>query len=315
MRRRRAGGEDDGLGEALLPAGDASDAQQQQPQRAEPQQQRQQQPQHTVIVHRPFDIEAFLAFILARWTALLQAIAGCLRGLVGGGAPKLSLVQAARLDELQARVGVPYAPDNPLHREALLELWDLAFPGKPCPGLKGPEWKDMGWQGVDPATDFRAAGLLGLDNLLYMGRLRPRLFRDLQSKARGARSSWEYPFGAAGMNVTWALVDLLRLQPSGGAVVVGSGAGGGGGARGGGPASTAAGRGFLGLLSAHDAAFEELYCCAYELLDAVWLERGATYMEFNAVLGEVRRRVARALEARPGSVEALRAGVGLPPGG
>ena len=35
----------------------------------------------------------------------------------------------------------------------------------------------MGWQGVDPTTDFRAAGLLGLDNLIYLGRTHPALFQ------------------------------------------------------------------------------------------------------------------------------------------
>jgi hypothetical protein len=178
----------------------------------------------------------------------------------------------------------------------------------------------MGWQNVDPASDFRAAGLLGLDCLLYLGRARPREFQALLRKARGARSSWEYPFGAAGMNVTWMLVDLLGLQQR-------SGGGGGGGAGGRGPAgggggpggaampSGAPSRGFVGLLSSESAAFEEVYCAAFELLDRVWLERGATYMEFNAVLKEVRERVARALAACPADAAALRCALGLQPGG
>jgi hypothetical protein len=43
--------------------------------------------------------------------------------------PPPPLRQASRLEELQARVGVPYDPSNALHQEALRELWDLAFPG------------------------------------------------------------------------------------------------------------------------------------------------------------------------------------------
>jgi len=177
--------------------------------------------------------------------------------------------------------------------------------GTPCPGLKGDAWKDMGWQSADPASDFRAAGLLGLDNLLYLGRRHPVLFRHLMRKSRGKRSSWEYPFGAAGMNVAWMLVELLQLQPPP--------AGGGGGGGGSSVTKTAAGRGFVGLLGAHSAAFEEVYCAAYDALDRAWVERGATYMEFNSVLKEVKERVGRALGGRPGSVDALRAALGLPP--
>jgi hypothetical protein len=259
--------------------------------------------------------------------------------------------QASRLEDLQARVGVAYDPGNASHQESLRELWGIAFPGgrrgrtgrtaaprtgkrrapatpamtrarrdapapapapaprsradTPCPGLKGPEWKEMGWQGVDPSTDFRAAGLLGLDCLTYLGRERPAAFQALLRKSRGARSSWEYPFGAAGMNVTWMLVELLGLRPGGG----GSGGSGGASCMPGG----AAGCGFAGLLSGHSAAFEEVYCAAFEALDAVWLERRATYMEFNAVLKETRARVSAALAARPGDVGALRRALGLPP--
>ncbi len=236
------------------------------------------------------------------------ALSGCLLALVGRpAAPKLSLVQAARLEELQARVGIPYDPANALHREGLKELWDLAFPNAPPPpDLKGAQWKEMGWQGVDPATDFRAAGLLGLDCLLYLGRERPALFRELLGKTRGCRSSWEYPFGAAGTNVTWALVELLQLQH-------GSSGDGSSGGSGKGPGSCAAGRGFIGLLSADGAAFEEVYCAAFDLLDRIWIERGATYMEFNSILKDVVTRVGRALAARPADVGALRAALGLPP--
>lgn len=303
MRRRRPQG-DDGLGEALLPADQEVSEQ-------EGRQWRQQDRQE-LIVHRPFDLEAFLRFVWERWTALLRAVASCLRGLLGQQAATLSLVQSARLEELQCRVGVPFDQSNALHQEGLRELWDLAFPGSMYPGPKDPKWKDMGWQGTDPTTDFRAAGLLGLDCLLYLGRRQPALFRDLLNKTRGQRSSWEYPFGAAGMNVTWALVEVLKLQQPPAAAAGDSGSdvtGGGGGA----VVGTAAGRGFLGLLAAHSSAFEEVYCAAFDLLDRVWLDKKASYMEFNQVLKEVKERVAQALAARPADVDSLRRGLGLPP--
>jgi engulfment and cell motility protein 2 len=165
----------------------------------------------------------------------------------------------------------------------------------------------MGWQNADPTSDFRAAGLLGLDNLCHLGRAQPALFAALRGKTRGARSSWEYPFGAAGVNITWLLVELLQLQQGGG-----PGGGDGGDSGGGAVAATAAGRGFLGLLGADGAAFEEVYCATFDLLDRVWLERRATYMEFNSVLKDVRERVRRGLASGPRDAAALRGALGLP---
>lgn len=43
-------------------------------------------------------------------------------------------------------------------------------------------------------------------------------------------------------------------------------------------------KGFLKLLDASDSAFEELYCCTFELLDKIWLEMNASYMQFPEVI-------------------------------
>jgi hypothetical protein len=67
-------------------------------------------------------------------------------------------------------------------------------------------------QGDDPTTDFRAAGLFGLDNLVYMGTHHPRLFQQLRHKTQGVRAQWEYPFAAAGINLTYELTDLLGMS-------------------------------------------------------------------------------------------------------
>lgn len=40
-------------------------------------------------------------------------------------------------------------------QEALRALWNAAFPGEELRGLISEQWKDMGWQGKDPSTDFR----------------------------------------------------------------------------------------------------------------------------------------------------------------
>ncbi|KAE8075897.1 hypothetical protein FH972_014579 [Carpinus fangiana] len=78
-------------------------------------------------------------------------------------------------------------PLNPL-QEALKALWHAAFPNIALKGLISEQWKEMGWQGPNPSTDFR---------LLF--------------KQDGRRSAWEYPFAVAGINVSFMLIQMLDL--------------------------------------------------------------------------------------------------------
>lgn len=41
-------------------------------------------------------------------------------------------------------------------------LWNAAFPEEELRGLISEQWKEMGWQGKDPSTDFRHTPVLFL---------------------------------------------------------------------------------------------------------------------------------------------------------
>lgn len=41
------------------------------------------------------------------------------------------------------------------YQEALKALWHAAFPNVALNGLISEQWKEMGWQGPNPSTDFR----------------------------------------------------------------------------------------------------------------------------------------------------------------
>ena len=41
-------------------------------------------------------------------------------------------------------------------QETLRALWYASFPDSDLDGLISDQWKDMGWQGSDPSTDFRS---------------------------------------------------------------------------------------------------------------------------------------------------------------
>ena len=194
----------------------------------------------------------------------------------------------------------------------------------------------MGWQGVDPATDFRSGGLLSLQNLVWFAKNRRDLYDRLLWKKNGTRSAWEYPFAAAGVNVTFALVDVLELRAtravsSGAGVVLGDDALDTTRAQALAPRTPAA-VAFLDMLdpgsneeedaasskkhSDPDVAFEHLYASFWEVFDNEWLDQKASYMEFSRVMENTKERLRLALEkagkARGGcTLEGVRDALGL----
>ncbi|KAK6944502.1 ELMO domain, partial [Dillenia turbinata] len=55
------------------------------------------------------------------------------------------------------------------------------------------------------------------------------------------------------------------------------------------------GRRFLQLLSEDEMAFDNLYCVAFQMMDARWLAKRASYMDFNDVLKSTRSQLEREL--------------------
>jgi ELMO domain-containing protein len=72
------------------------------------------------------------------------------------------------------------------------------------------------------------------------------------------------------------------------------------------PPATKCGLQFISMLDVNDRAFEEIYVAAFEVLDRIWLEKKASYMQFPIVLHDTISLVKAALLQSPGSVERLR---------
>ncbi|CAN1844193.1 ELMO domain-containing protein A [Linum perenne] len=180
-----------------------------------------------------------------------------------------------RLARLQKRVQTPFDETRPDHQEALQCLWSRAFPDVPLTGMITEQWKEMGWQGVNPATDFRGCGFIALENLLFFARTYPASFRRLLFKQCGKRSEWEYPFAVAGINVSYMLIQMLDLQSE--------------------KPKNRSGTSFLKLLGEDDTAFDVLFCITFQLMDAQWLAMRASYMEFSEVLQVTRAQLEREL--------------------
>ncbi|KAH9708244.1 ELMO domain-containing protein [Citrus sinensis] len=176
-----------------------------------------------------------------------------------------------RLRRLKHRMKVYFDASRPDHQEALRALWAATYPDQELHGLISDQWKEMGWQGKDPSTDFRGAGFISLENLLFFAKTFSRLLR----KQGGKRAAWEYPFAVAGVNITFMLMQMLDLEATKPRTFVRSV--------------------FLQMLSDNEWAFDLLYCVAFVVMDKQWLERNATYMEFNDVLKSTRAQLEREL--------------------
>ncbi|KAM1638478.1 hypothetical protein ACFX13_008560 [Malus domestica] len=160
-------------------------------------------------------------------------------------------------------------------QDALLELWRLAYPDKELPPLQSDLWEQMGWQGSDPSTDFRGGGFISLENLIFFARQYPESFQRLLHKQDGTRAEWEYPFAVAGINISFVLAQMLDLQSA--------------------KPTTLAGIRFLELLKEDEMAFDNLYCVAFQMMDAQWLVKRASYMDFNDVMKSTTSQLEREL--------------------
>jgi hypothetical protein len=93
------------------------------------------------------------------------------------------------------------------HRQLLIDLWKALKPASLVPTIPSPAWKEIGFQGNDPATDFRGMGLLGLEQLLYFSTYDTDGARMALSNSN-AQVKW-YSFAIVGINITGFLKELL----------------------------------------------------------------------------------------------------------
>jgi len=266
--------------------------------------------QKQLIPYRPFDILSFMWSLISNFQGAMQA---CLMVFLPWCCPEqhpaLTLHQAQKLERLHASIQQPFVSEDPSHDGLLRQLYSLSFPGESCPETMTCErWKDMGWQGSDPRTDIRGSGLVGVQLLVYMAQNHPPVFKDLMHKRQGTRAEWEYPFAAGGTNLTFALAEVLGMAPRGlrtasslSPVELE------------GLARAAPCKGFLALMSQENEAFGELYVASFRYFDRTWLQRKASYMQFNEVMTVVKQDLKRALATNPSSVSELHSALQLQP--
>ncbi|CAL5421127.1 unnamed protein product [Camellia sinensis] len=213
----------------------------------------------------------------------------------------LTPLQEERLRRLKHRMKVNFDASRVEHQEGLKALWSATYPGQELHGLVSDQWKEMGWQGKDPSTDFRGAGFISLENLLFFAKTFSTSFQCLLKKQGGKRAAWEYPFAVAGVNITFMIMQMLDLDANEskhrlfflhvflGALLIQVIAILAAKPR------TFVRTVFLQMLSENEWAFDLLYCVAFVVMDKQWLEKNATYMQFNDVLKSTRAQLEKEL--------------------
>ncbi|CAD5234285.1 unnamed protein product [Bursaphelenchus xylophilus] len=112
------------------------------------------------------------------------------------------------ISEVEERRSELYDPENEEHERKLLRLWRLLKPDEELTARKSKQWQEVGFQGDDPATDFRGMGVLGLDQLLFFAQFDvakcQRVMAISQDEIIG------FPFAIAGITFTALCRQLLQ---------------------------------------------------------------------------------------------------------
>ncbi|XP_011269939.1 ELMO domain-containing protein, variant [Capsaspora owczarzaki ATCC 30864] len=109
-----------------------------------------------------------------------------------------------RVTELQ---DTPYDSSQESNEAQLVELWELMMPEQQLSARVSNDWKTLGFQGRDPATDFRGMGMLGLKQLLFFA-------QQHNTQARGALTVSCHPergfsYAIVGINLSSMAVEFL----------------------------------------------------------------------------------------------------------
>ena len=118
----------------------------------------------------------------------------------------------ALLHKLNAKASTKYDSESISHEKKLREFWDLMMPQEPLISRISSQWTKIGFQGKDPATDFRGMGILGLDNLIYLAKHYPETTSRILDTSNHTSSG--FSMAIVGINLTHISLNLMRNRES-----------------------------------------------------------------------------------------------------
>ena len=114
------------------------------------------------------------------------------------------------LHALNAKAGTKYDSENSAHERKLKELWELMMPHEVLSDRISSQWTKIGFQGKDPATDFRGMGILGLENLQYLAKHYPETTARILDSSNHQTSG--FSMAIVGINLTQISLNLFRSR-------------------------------------------------------------------------------------------------------
>uniref|UniRef100_A0A8C5MI42 ELMO domain containing 3 n=1 Tax=Leptobrachium leishanense TaxID=445787 RepID=A0A8C5MI42_9ANUR len=128
------------------------------------------------------------------------------------GPPRLNRELHAERDLVLAIAQCPLDSGQQVHVRVLQTIYKRLTGARfDCP-LYGSHWEQLGFQGLDPGTDLRAAGLLGLMHPLYMV-MEPKtlpLAHDIFRLSQ--HHTQNFPFCVMSINITRICIQALREE-------------------------------------------------------------------------------------------------------
>jgi len=122
------------------------------------------------------------------------------------------LTEAVNISRLfllaETRRAEAYDSNNPEHEKRLMHLWELYKPDVRLSNRISEEWTEIGFQGKDPATDFRGMGVLGLDHLIAFAEYHPEAARAVLSDCI-KHKNW-FSFAITSLNITADAFHFLK---------------------------------------------------------------------------------------------------------
>ena len=196
-------------------------------------------------------------------------------------------------DSISAKSQQCYDSSNPEHEAFLFDLWKTVFPDVNLKDRRTSQWVLLGFQGRDPATDFRGMGILGLYLLLFFAKNFPQQTRNILGSER------TYPFAITGINLAhFICTKMFGIHP--GLVKMDSVDY---------YAWNSPALQFLASVQSSNA-FEHMLCHILLLFDSLWVEMKAEYMDFSKVMDVLHSILNSLFQRKPYGMEQFTSWIG-----
>ncbi|KAI9106263.1 ELMO/CED-12 family-domain-containing protein [Phlyctochytrium arcticum] len=164
---------------------------------------------------------------------------------------------------LNVRAANKFDPTNRSHERKLRELWDMMMPNEKLTSRYTDQWVKIGFQGKDPATDFRGMGMLGLDNLHYYAKYHTKSVQRVLDISNHP-TAW-FSFAIVGINLTDFALQLVRTRQL---------------------------QHFLYSFGTTMTMFNEFYCYMFDEFGKFWAQQPMiTIMDFSRVFEQFQTRI------------------------